>query len=349
MIVRFIPTILTRNPYLELLATALAEQGVAVHRASFRYLTPAWLFRHRRDVHVIHLHWFHNYHQRRSLVLSALGAAYLAALLRLARRLGYGLVWTVHNLQPHERYHPRLDDWLSRLVLRLAVPIVHCRAAGDALREAFGYTGPVQVVPHGNYVGAYPPPAQAKREARARLGLPGDALIFLHAGVIRAYKGVPALVRQFARLPAANAVLVVAGEEHGIDLRAELAAELRDDERIIVRSGWLPDEELALYLAAADVAVTSFERVLTSGSVLLAMSSGLPVVAPALGCIPEMVGEGGILYDPADPDGLYQALLAATTADLEALGRAAYEAALSQTWAQTAAGVVEAYRRSRAY
>ena len=63
MIVRFIPTILTRNPYLELLATALAEQGVAVHRASFRYLTPAWLFRHRRDVHVIHLHWFHNYHR----------------------------------------------------------------------------------------------------------------------------------------------------------------------------------------------------------------------------------------------------------------------------------------------
>ncbi len=347
MIVRFIPGVLTRNPYLELLAGALAEEGVAVHQAGFRYLTPAWLFRQRLDVQVIHQHWFHNYHQRRSLHLSALGAAYLAALLRLARRLGYGLVWTVHNLQPHERRHRRLDDWLSRLILRLGVPIVHCQAAADAVRQRFGYGGPIQVAPHGNYVGVYPPPPAAKQEARAQLGLPADALIFLHAGVIRPYKGIPALVRQFARLPARHAALVVAGEEHESDLRAELAGELRDDERIILRLGWLPDEELALYLAAADVAVTSFARVLTSGSVLLAMSAGLPVVAPALGCIPETVSDGGILYDPADPDGLVRALRAATTADLPALGRAAYEAALGQSWAQTAAGVVEAYRLSR--
>src|SRR5690606_20649562 len=104
-------------------------------------------------------------------------------------------------------------------------------------------------------------------EARRRLGLPETALLYLHTGLIRPYKGIPELIRQFSRLPVHDVALVVAGEEQQSDLRTELAAELRDDERIILRTGWLPDEELALYLAAADVVVTAFERVLTSGSV----------------------------------------------------------------------------------
>lgn len=343
MRVRFIPAILTRNPYLELLAAALAEQGVAVYQGGFRYLTPLWLLRRRRDVDVIHLHWFHNYHQRRSLLLSSLGAAYLAANLLLARRLGYGLVWTVHNLRPHERTHPRLDDWLSRLVLRLSVPVVHCRAAAAAVRQSFDYRGAIVVAPLGHYAGVHPPAPVGKEEARRRLRLPLNARLFLHVGLIRPYKGIPELIHQFARLPAGDVALVIAGEEHGSDLAATLPPEIRDDPRLVLRLQWIPDGELALYLAAADVAVSAFERVLTSSSVLLAMSSGLPVIAPALGCLPEQVGEGGLLYDPAEPDGLYQALLAATTAGLEAMGRRAYAIAMSQTWAQTATGVREAY------
>lgn len=347
MQVRFIPGILTRNPYLELLAAALAEQGVTVHQGGFRYLTPFWLLRRRRQVDVIHLHWFHNYHQRPSLLLSSAGALYLAGQLLLARWLGYGLVWTVHNLRPHEHYHPRLDRWLSRLILRLGVPVVHCQAAASAVRETFDYPGPIQIVPHGNYMGVYPEPSQSKQEARRRLDLPEQALTFLHIGIVRPYKGIPGLVRQFARLHSADVALVVAGEEIEGDLRSALAADLHGDPRIHLRLHWLPDEELALYLAAADIVVTAYERVLTSGSVLLAMSSGLPVIAPALGCLPEQVGEGGLLYEPADPDGLYSALLAATTADLEAMGRRAYTLAMSQSWAQTAAGVLDAYRLAR--
>lgn len=347
MQVRFIPAVLTRNPYLELLAAALAEQGVAVHQGAFRYLTPFWLLRRRRQVDVIHLHWFHNYHQRPSLLLSGAGALYLAGQLLLARRLGYGLVWTVHNLQPHEHYHPRLDRWLSRLILRLGVPVVHCQAAAEAVRQAFAYEGPIVVAPLGHYARVHPQAKIDKAEARRRLNLPEKVRLFLHIGLIRPYKGIPELVRQFVQLPTAGAVLVVAGEEIEGDLCSELPAALRDDERVVLRLNWLPDEELALYLAAADVVVTAFERVLTSSSVLLAMSSGLPVIAPALGCLPEQVGEGGLLYDPAEPEGLYRALLAATTADLEAMGRRAYTLARSQSWAQTAAGVLDAYRLAR--
>jgi glycosyltransferase involved in cell wall biosynthesis len=275
------------------------------------------------------------------------GAAYLAGQLALARRLGYGLVWTIHNLQPHERRHPRLYRLVSRLVLRWSVPVVHCQAATGAVRQAFGYDGAIVVAPLGHYAGVYPPAPVARAEARRRLELPANARLFLHVGLIRPYKGIPDLIQQFARLPSSDVALVVAGEEHDSDLAATLSPVLRADPRVFLRLQWIPDEELALYLAAADVVVTAFERVLTSSSVMLAMSNGLPVVAPALGCIPELVGEGGLLYDPADPEGLYRALSAAATGDLEALGRKAYTAALNQSWAQTAAGVLEAYKMAR--
>ena len=54
-----------------------------------------------------------------------------------------------------------------------------------------------------------------------------------------------------------------------------------------------------------------FRQVLNSGSLLLAMSFGCPVVAPRLGSIPEVAcPEGWFGYDPADPEGLGAALQA---------------------------------------
>ena len=67
------------------------------------------------------------------------------------------------------------------------------------------------------------------------------------------------------------------------------------------RLGFVPDDELQVYLRAADVVATPFLEILTSGSVLLAMSFERAVIAPRRGCVAETVGDdGGILYDADD-------------------------------------------------
>jgi len=66
--------------------------------------------------------------------------------------------------------------------------------------------------------------------------------------------------------------------------------------RLDIRS--IPNEELPLLFGAADVVVLPFRQVLTSGSMLLAMSYGRPVIAPRFRELSETLREAGaLLYD----------------------------------------------------
>ena len=52
-----------------------------------------------------------------------------------------------------------------------------------------------------------------------------------------------------------------------------------------------------------------FRDILTSGSAILALSHGRPVIAPAIGCLPETLpADAAILYDPDAPEALGAAL-----------------------------------------
>ena len=95
------------------------------------------------------------------------------------------------------------------------------------------------------------------------------------------------------------------------------------------------------------MAVLPFAAVLTSGSAITALSFGLPVVLPRLGCLPELIDERmGLLYDPEDERGLEKALVQIRTLDLEAAGRAALERARELDWKGIAARIARLYRGS---
>jgi beta-1,4-mannosyltransferase len=85
--------------------------------------------------------------------------------------------------------------------------------------------------------------------------------------------------------------------------------------------------------------------VLTSGSAILAMSFGKALVAPRLGCLPELVPvDGGVLYDPADPDGLGSALRSTLARDLASAGERNLERARELAWGPIAAATARLYR-----
>ena len=173
-----------------------------------------------------------------------------------------------------------------------------------ALELAAGARRKVAVIPHGHYRGAYPD-TMSRAEARQRLGLPPDARVVAFVGWVRAYKGVAELVEAFSGVDAPAARLVIAGQAVD-DAYAERIARLAAaDPRVRLDLGFVPDDELQVYLRAADVVATPFLEILTSGSVLLAMSFGRAVIAPRRGCVAETLDDaGGLLYDPDDPAGL---------------------------------------------
>jgi glycosyltransferase involved in cell wall biosynthesis len=341
--VAFFPNHRGWNPYLDLLEAGLAGLGVEVVDAP-RLPYRDWLG--RREADVLHLHWLHVLYRGPDLRSSLAGAARLVAQLTVAKRAGYRVVWTVHNLRAHDGRYGRLDRWVTGRVAWLAdAVLVHCSAAAAALAAEHGRRHGVLVAPHGHYIGAYPDRV-TRDEARAWLGLGAGETVFLYLGQLRPYKGLSGLVDAFAALPAPEARLVVAGRLHHKDPgeAAGLLAALASEPRAVVREGWVADDDLQRYFRAADVAVCPFESVLTSGSAVLAMSFGRPVVAPSLGCLPELVVPGsGRLYDPDRPGALRSALAACLDDDLGAKGDTAREVAAGHTWERTAEVVRRAY------
>ena len=89
------------------------------------------------------------------------------------------------------------------------------------------------------------------------------------------------------------ALVAAAGLEHrlGFDLR------------------YIPDEDLAGYLSAADIVVFPYREIDASGAFALAVAAGKPVVASAIGVFSEPPASERIrLVPPDDPPSLARAL-----------------------------------------
>ena len=265
-----------------------------------------------------------------------------------ARRLGYRLIWTVHNLFPHERRYPHLDRLVNALLAREADHVIaHCRFAADRIEELYDPPRPVAVIPHGNYRAIFPDTV-SREQARARLEIGGKPFVYLFFGNARSYKGVADLIAAYRQAATPDTVLLLVLRENARSpgLIPELNALAADDRRIrILSSSYFPAEEFQYFLNAADVVVLPFTAVLTSGSAIQALGFGKPLIVPRLGCLPELVAGGaGLLYDSAADGALAGALADARSLDLDAARRAALRRTREFDWDPIAARIAALYR-----
>lgn len=338
--VAFLPAASAGHPYLTSLAAALREAGVAVETdLPFRV---GALLAARRRVAVLHFHWpAYYYLSARTPVARAAAVGWYATKVLLARALGYRIVWTVHNLLPHEG--PRRAALLDRRVLVRAAHAVicHCRAAEAELGRTLGRDRGVWVIPHGP-LGGPVGDGVTRAAARAFLRVPDGTFLYLYVGEIRPYKGVENLLDAFGDAPGTALLVAGAVRDTGLLERIRHRAEGRPSVRVFPRR--VPEHRLAWLLRAADAVVLPYRRVTTSGLLHLATAHGARIVAPALGCIPEAVDDRfAVLYDPTEREGLARALEAVRDLGPEAAGAAARERADSCRWARIAAATRDVY------
>lgn len=345
MNVAFLP-FYEENPYQRLLNAGLRELGVNMSPIRGTWFIGA-ILRSRPDV--VHFHWLDPFFNRGSTAKGI--AAFLIFLVQwpILRALGARIVWTVHNIQSHERRLGLIDRWLGNLVGGAASRIiVHCDMAARRFLELRPQidSNKITVIPHGNYIGVYPDNAE-RVAARRQLGLSDDRRVLLFLGHVRRYKGVPELISRFADDPALrDADLVVVGQTREPELAQELTAIAARTENIHLTLEFAPDDQVQVYMAAADAVAAPFRDVLTSGSLILALSFGKVVIAPKTGCVADLAGDvAGYFYDAEDPQGLGDALrvFAASEEDLGELGRRNKAFAQSLSWDTIAALTKSAY------
>jgi glycosyltransferase involved in cell wall biosynthesis len=324
----------------------LAALGVDARAQVLSAKTLICLVLGRDCLDVVHVHWPHG-----AYLHNPWRAFFVVFHLWMYRWLRDNVVWTVHELEFYETRHPRLDRWVVRSLLRLSRALIaHSEHSVEVLRSRYCYRRDIRLLRHPSYVGCYPNEVD-KETARAALGIPSDAAVYLFLGYIKPYKGVEELIEAFGGIEDPNSRLIIAGMPMDDAVGRRIAALAREDARIMAHTDFLPDERLQYFLNAADVLAFPFRKMHTSGSVLLGLSYGRPVIVPRLAALPEEVDDScGILFDPKDPGALRNALLAARNEDLALMGIRARERLRGRTWSEFAANHVRLYHalRSRA-
>jgi glycosyltransferase involved in cell wall biosynthesis len=231
----------------------------------------------------VHYHFF----RRKSEILFYL----------LLRVLGVKLIYTAHNILPHEP--SRIDYLLTKLVNRGARRIiVHSNYIKTKLSDTFKIDpNKIVVIPHGNFDFYIPNISMNKCESRKKLGLKGSSHIILFFGYIREYKGLDLLLEAFETAASEDPQLelLIAGEpSSGVLLNKyqEIIRQSEVQERIITHFNYIPAKEVAEYLVASDTVVLPYKNIDHSGIVHLAYSFDKPVIATKVGDFEESIEQG---------------------------------------------------------
>lgn len=220
--------------------------------------------------------------------------------------LALRIIWTVHNVVPHEPQTDNDIDIMRSLARASAAMIVHSEAVKKALEKNGIPTVKAIVIPQGSYIDMYGSPPSVG-EARRALGLPPTGRVVLSFGLIRPYKGIPELLADWSDAHYEGA-LVIAGSCPDPVLRAEIEGKARDQPSVSLHLDFVPDAEVPWFFAASDCVCLPFRSSTTSSSALLALSFAKPVVAPRLGALEDLPADVGYFYDHSDESGLHGAL-----------------------------------------
>jgi glycosyltransferase involved in cell wall biosynthesis len=233
----------------------------------------------------------------------------------LLGRRPWSFVATAHVVTPHEPGPGQRMVW-GGFYRRAHMVIAHSEFDRRRLVTELGVEPDrTAVIPHGEY-GFFDSADGGSPDhiaARSGLGLREDHRVALFFGYVREYKGLDVLLDAWPAVTAEvpEARLLLAGDP--VRLSRQRREELeRQAENVgaLHRFAYVPFAEVYRYFAAADALVLPYRRISQSGVLYLALAVGVPVIATAVGGLPEMLtdGESALLVPPESPEELARAL-----------------------------------------
>ena len=204
-----------------------------------------------------------------------------------------------------------------------------------------------RVIPNGIDGDVFRPLDQA--EARNRLGLPLDRSVLLSVGALCERKGHHRILQILPRLLAADPRLfyvIVGGPGAEGDtgpLMRRLSVELGVEHHVRI-VGARPHEEVADWLAAADVFCLATSNEGMANVLVEALACGVPVVTTHVGGNAELIehGQNGLLVPLGDAEVLRDAMLKAVQKKWDRVGIA--RTMVGRSWEASAAQIVQEWR-----
>ncbi len=276
-----------------------------------------------------------------------------------AQRLGIPLVYTMHNLLPHDLApeSAQIKARYATLYHMADALIVHTEADRQDLVRDFDL--PISrifkinqgAVLHGR------PFAGDRSQARRELEWEDDWFIFLVLGVIRPYKGIEEALHAMALLaaqePRARLVVAGQGEAGYVSSLLKMATALGVAAHTIWDLNFVPSSKVPLYYAASDVAFFPYRSISQSGALLTAAGLGSCILAASVGGLAEVIvdNQTGLLWTSQDSADLARQMRRAM--QLEPTQRAQLGASVRRhvlqehSWDKIASQTLRVYERAR--
>lgn len=231
---------------------------------------------------LLHIHWPEDLFRARKSSARLIKYVLFLTLVTRLRVRGIPVIWTVHNNAPHEGVS-RLERMLLNVCLgRVKQRVFMTVAQRQMLDDQF----PGVVIRHGHYKDSYPLlECAGERTPESN---------FLYFGFVRRYKGLEQLLESFSELESGpGKKLTIAGRPNPADYGDELLSKYGE----IPGVEWLLDfqtnESTSRLFAQADLVVLPYKNMVNSGTLLLGLSLGKPVLAPSNAVTREIQDEVG--------------------------------------------------------
>lgn len=290
----------------------------AIEQGELHWADPrTWQRVAKRDADIVHIqHWM------------APLASYLWPLATLSRRAGKRVVITVHNPESHESLSV-FDALEHRLLCAADVLIVHDVRGERTLRQRLaGRHCDIRVIPHGIST-EITKPRDANDYAQLRLN-PARRYVLLF-GNLREYKGLGILLESWRHIvrqvPDVDLLIVgrlwkggngalakmsaaMMGSRRHTEKIVDQIASFGSSARVIIREGFVSDDEIDALLRVSEMAVFPYEKFSSqSGAACRAAGNGCPVLVTDVGGLPELAIDRNWVLAPGSVEQLTRGLL----------------------------------------
>ncbi|PTX21038.1 glycosyltransferase involved in cell wall biosynthesis [Pontibacter mucosus] len=221
----------------------------------------------------------------------------LGSIARIIRRNKYSRILAItDNVVPHEK-RPG-DVPFTKYFLSSCHGFVTMSRSVQQDLEHFEPAKPSEYLPHPLYDNFGE--AETKEAACSALGLDPTYNYLLFFGFIRAYKGLDLLLQAMADPQVQelqNLKLIVAGEFYEDALPyLQLIQELQLQDKLILRTEFIPNAEVRHYFCAADLVVQPYKHATQSGVTQVAYHFNKPMVVTRVGGLSELVPDREVGY-----------------------------------------------------
>lgn len=281
------------NPY-----QTMVYEGLPTTEHSFVFTSNFQkIFEPGNEFKVLHVHWTAPFWSKCECVEDAKARLeYLNQRLKVMVDQGVKIFWYIHNFEPHFNKFPEQDlafrvklgeiSW--RVVLLSPAKIEEIISRFQINPEK------ILISPHPHYIGHY-----NRKDNIQLIPFKKEKITLLFLGQIRAYKGLSEILSFLKKYKELlnHLRFIVAGRPVFPSKVGDLSKILAHRNIIYIEREILDEEIFGLY-SVSDYVILPFKKILNSGSTILSLSMGVPVIAPPDGSLPYYIisGVNGYLY-----------------------------------------------------